>query len=193
MSDKSQQLAETFALITADPRYKEGIAYGKPRTGHPEGRVVDHIKQLDANLDKLVPLLSSEEFFKLRILIHVHDSFKHVAKRDSAIEDPWSHASLAREFLAEFSDDEDLLRMVQYHDLGFALWKQFEAKGKYSYDRLESSILSRMQDVELFLLFTIIDGFTPGKDHTKIRWFIDEVNKYRKTPRAYEAMAIFGI
>ena len=67
---------------------------------------------------------------KLRILIHTHDTFKADAKRGVAIWHPQSHASLARAFLGEFCDDEDLLAMVQLHDEPYALFLQTQRTGR---------------------------------------------------------------
>lgn len=181
-----------FEMVISDPRYATGITYGKPRTGHAEGTVAAHIEQLEANLSRMEPLLSGREFITLRILIHVHDTFKYWAKRDSAILDPNSHASLARSFLAEFTHDKDLLAMVQYHDENFALWRQFQANGRYNKERFEKLIVL-IEDMTLFLLFTVLDGYTPSKDHDRIRWFVHEVNRFVNTPRVYEAMELFGI
>lgn len=77
------------------------------------------------------------------------------------ITDPKSHASLARAFLA-IHCDADLLAMVQYHDEPFALYRQFESKGKHNQDRF-SALLKAIHDWNLFLAFCIIDGCTAGK------------------------------
>ena len=66
------------------------------------------------------------ELAKLRLLIHTHDTFKGEAKRGVAIRHPESHASLARDFLADFCDDEQLLTMVQFMTSPRALLKQGE-------------------------------------------------------------------
>lgn len=82
--------------------------------------------------------------------------------------------------------------MVQYHDEGLALYLQMQSGGKYSVKRLTERVLM-IDDMELFLMFTLIDGCTPSKDPGKIRWFVDEVNRHIKTPRVYEALELFGI
>ena len=187
---------EMLAKIKSDPRYARGIAHGVPRPGHAEGTVEKHLYDLAGNLLNLLPMISEEEFWKLAILIHVHDTFKVDARPDSPIKDPQSHASLARMFLSEFTDDLDLLQMVQYHDEGLALYMQamtpLGPKAPYNQRRMRDNVLT-IKNLELFLIFTIIDGYTPSKDHAKIRWFIDEVNKHVQTPRAYKAMEVFGL
>lgn len=59
------------------------------------------------------------------------------------ITDPKSHASLARGFLATHCDDADLLAMLQYHDEPFALYRQFESKGKYNQDRFNALLKAK--------------------------------------------------
>jgi hypothetical protein len=191
--------------------YTQGIMYGKPRTGHAEGCVKDHLADLDANLERLTRagIVDAIQFQKLSILIHVHDTFKLWARQGSAIADPDSHASLARNFLRNLFDVNrpelpseelrDLLEMVQYHDEGYALWKQFEAKGACNSQRLDK-VLRSIKDLDLFLLFTLIDGYTPSKEHSRIRWFADVVAGYlaelkdkRTLPKTSEALVLFGI
>jgi len=173
-------MKDILERLIADPRYVKNIEYGEPRPGHPEGRVRHHIADLEANLEKLAPRISEEQYGKLEFLIHVHDTFKAEAIPDSPIESPHSHASLARGFASEFTDNADLLTMIQYHDLNFAFWKQFAATGTYDIDRF-ARLLDAIHDWDLFLMFIIIDGCTEGKDLKKLGWFIREVKKQKAT------------
>ena len=173
-------MKEIVSRVIADPRYLKNIEYGEPRSGHPEGKVKFHIADLEAHLKKLAPRISEEQYWKLRFLIHVHDTFKANAVPDSPIESPRSHASLARKFATEFTDDADLLNMIQFHDLNFALWKQFAARGAYDFERF-SRLLNTIMDWDLFLLFLIIDSSSRGKDPDRVRWFIAEVRKHKHT------------
>ena len=169
-------MQEIFTKIIADPRYQANLDWGAPRSGHPEGTIRAHIAELEENLEALRPRLSTEAWWKLKILIHVHDTFKPEAVSNIAITDPRSHASLARQFLNEYCQDQDLLNMVQYHDEGHALFQQFSRKGAYSEERLEK-LLGLIQDWDLFLMFNIIDGCTRGKDRKPLRWFIAEASR----------------
>ena len=173
-------MEESLQRIVSDPRYIKNIEYGEPRSGHPEGKVKYHIAELEENLEKLAPRISKDQYWKLKFLIHVHDTFKADAIPDSPILNPRSHATLARKFAAEFTEDVDLLNMVQFHDVNFALWKQFEATDSYDVERLKI-LLDTISDWDLFLLFLIVDGSTAGKDPEKLRWFFQEVHKYKKT------------
>ncbi len=166
--------------VLADPRYLENTEYGKPRSGHPEGKVKFHIAELEEILERFAPRISEEQYWKLNFLIHVHDTFKAKAIPNSRIENLNSHASLARNFAAEFIDDIDLLNMIQFHDVNFSLWKEYAVTGSCNSERL-SRLLETIVDWDFFLLFLIIDGSTKGKEPEKLKWFIREVRKYKST------------
>ena len=164
-----------FERLTANPRYRANLDWGEPRSGHPEGTVRAHIEELERNLEALKPRLAEEDYWKLMVLVHTHDTFKAEAAPGVPITHPRSHASLARAFLAAYCDDPDLLNMVQYHDEGYALWQQLRRRGRYDEGRFER-LLATIGDWDLFLRFAIVDGSTEGKDREPLRWLLDEVN-----------------
>src|SRR6516162_3042311 len=129
-----------FQAITSDSRYLANLDWGEARPGHPEGTVRAHIAEIEPNLELLRPKLTEDEYWKLKLLIHVHDSFKTQAQPGVSIADPKSHASLARAFLATHCNDADLLAMVQYHDEPFALYRQVESKGSYNWERFNAML-----------------------------------------------------
>ena len=49
-------------------------------------------------------------------MIHVHDTFKAEAQKDTPILHPHSHATLAKEYATQFTSDTELLNIIQYHD-----------------------------------------------------------------------------
>jgi len=164
---------EILNTIRSDPAYEANLDWGKPRSGHPEGSIRKHIAELESNLERLSPRLSGEEIKKLRVLIHTHDTFKPNAKTGVAIADPQSHASLARQFLAKYVSDSDLLNLVQFHDEPFALWKKHRYGGDYT-DRL-GRLLDLIEDWDLFIAFLIVDGCTAGKSTEQLDWFFAEI------------------
>ena len=66
----------TLDAIFADPRYQKNLDWGEPRPGHPEGTVRRHIAEIEPNLESLRPRLSEADYWRLKLLIHTHDSFK---------------------------------------------------------------------------------------------------------------------
>jgi hypothetical protein len=169
-------MKEIVEQVISDARYLKNIEFGEPRSGHPEGKVKFHISELEVNLEKLAPRITEEQYWKLKFLVHVHDTFKADAVPDAPILSPNSHASLARKFASGFISDPDLLNMIQFHDVNFALWKQFKATGAYDVERFQS-LIDTINDWDLFLLFLILDGSTEGKDPNKVKWFVREARK----------------
>lgn len=174
------RMKEVLERIVSDPCYVKNVEYGEPRPGHPEGKVKNHIAELEQNLERLAARITEARYWKLKFLIHVHDTFKADAVPDSPISSPHSHASLARRFASEYTDDADLLNMIQFHDVNFSLWKQFAVTGSYDTGRFQS-LLQTIKDWDLFLIFLILDGATRGKDPKKVKWFVEEVRKTMPT------------
>ena len=160
---------EIFDAITSDRRYQRNLDWGEVRPGHPEGTIRAHIAELERNLDELRAKVSQTDYWRLKVLIHTHDTFKREAQPGASIAAPNSHASLARAFLAEFCDDADMLAMVQYHDEPFALWRQYKLKDRLNDERL-ATLLTSIRDWNLFLAFNIVDGCTQGKQRESLRW-----------------------
>lgn len=165
-----------FEAITSDPRYQRNLEWGKPRPGHPEGSVRAHIAEVDQNLETMCEKVSVSEidYWRIKLLVHTHDTFKGEAERGVSIAAPTSHASLARNFLAEFCDDTDLLAMVQFHDEPYALWRQVQAHGEFNQERM-NALFTNIRDWDLFIAFAIIDGSTEGKSRDPLRWFLQQV------------------
>ena len=69
--------------IVSNSTWLEGVSHGKPRKGHPEGKVIYHILEVLKNVAELD--CSAEEQKKLRLLAILHDSFKHMGSADEPI------------------------------------------------------------------------------------------------------------
>lgn len=165
---------QIFRAITNDPRYLQNLDWGEVRPGHPEGTIRAHIAELERNLEAVRHKLSETDYWRLRVLIHVHDTFKRDAIPGAPITAPNSHSSQARAFLADFCTDADMLAMVQCHDEPYALWRQVTTKGTFNQQRLRA-LLAAIRDWDLFLAFNIVDGCTEGKGREPLRWFFEQV------------------
>ena len=161
-----------FERMTAEARYAANVPWGEPRAGHPEGSIAAHIADLERNAAVLDAHLSGTDRWRLRLLIHAHDTFKPDAE-DVKISHPRSHASLARAFLAEFCpDDARLLDIVQFHDEPYALWRQ-EQHFRLNHARMDA-LFALIRDWDLFLAFLIVDGCTEGKSRDPLHWFFGQ-------------------
>lgn len=176
-------MKDILEKIKRDPRYLKNIEFGEPRPGHPEGKVKFHIRDLENNLELLwtqgkVP--DRTAYWKLKFLIHVHDAFKAEAETHGSPHDPKNHAFIARQYASRFTENEDLLNMIQFHDENYKLWREYRQTGRYDGERFQR-LLETIQDWDLFLLFIIIDGCTAGKEYAKLSWFIGELKKHKAT------------
>ncbi|CAN5226524.1 hypothetical protein BH11PLA2_BH11PLA2_21240 [soil metagenome] len=77
-----------YEAILNDSRYQKNLDWGEVRPGHPEGTVRAHLAEIEPNLDALRPKLLDEDYWKLKLLIHTHDSFKAESQPGVAITDP---------------------------------------------------------------------------------------------------------
>ncbi len=181
---------QVFESMTAAPCYLANLDWGEARPGHPEGTVRAHIAELEQNLEQLRHRVNEVDYWKLKILIHTHDSFKAESQPGVAITHPKSHASLARAFLEAYCCDPDLQAMVQFHDEPFALYRQIQFKGDYNQDRFKA-LLQAIQDWNLFLAFNIIDGCTEGKTREPLRWLFEVVG--HRVQSQFTAQDIIGL
>lgn len=152
------------------PLYQENIRWGLPRRGHPEGSLANHIADLEGNLQKIKHLLLPGEEERLRLLIHVHDICKPEAWVGVDSDDPHNHALLARRLLEPLCADPVMLNITQYHDDGYILF-QYYRRSQALRPRL-NKLLQAVQEVELFLLFFLIDSCTVGKHRDPVDWFL---------------------
>ena len=154
----------------ADPDFRKGLFYGKPRYGHPEGQVLYHIPEVLANVDKLD--ISTEVRRQLRIITFVHDTFKYI--EDKGHPRDWSkhHSVYARKFLEKFTQEEALLTVTELHDEAYYAWRLqalYNAPEK-SKERLQF-LLDKLQDnLQLYYLFFKCDTQTGDKIQTPVRW-----------------------
>jgi hypothetical protein len=165
---------ELERAVTADPELRAGLAWGKPRKGHPEGTVGAHVADLLRAIDRRghpAPVRA-----ELRFLALVHDAFKYRVQEWRPKSGDNHHATRARRFAEGFVDDERLLATIQYHDAPYAIWRKLKRRGKLDEERF-SSMIERVPDPELFLLFVELDGGTEGKNPEPLRWFRDELRR----------------
>lgn len=172
--DLSAELQPENALerrLLADPGFRQGLAWGVPRYGHPEGQIYKHIVEVLANIDRLP--LDAATRRRLRLIAFVHDTFKYA--EDKSRPRDWSrhHGTLARRFLEPFTQDLELLTVVELHDEAYYAWRtiflyQQPQRGQ---ERLQQ-LLRRLEGArQLFYLFFKCDTLTGDKIPTPLTWF----------------------
>src|SRR3954469_20075725 len=87
--------------VVAEPELLEGLAWGEPRAGHPEGAVGTHVGHLLETLDRCGETAERREL--LRFMALVHDSFKYQVRDRLPRVGENHHAMRARRFAEKFT------------------------------------------------------------------------------------------
>jgi len=152
-----------------------GLAWGKPRRGHPEGSVAAHVADLLEAIERWGE--TARRRSELRFIALVHDSFKYRVANWRPKVGENHHAMRARRYAERYTDDERLLATIEMHDRPYNLWRR-PPRGKFEERRL-MRMVKRIADLDLFLRFLELDGSTEGKDPEPIRAFKDELARRR--------------
>ena len=160
--------------LEADAVLREGWAWGKPRSGHPEGQVGAHVADLLRMIDE-----GGEEGARraeLRFLALVHDSLKFQVDDRLPKSGENDHGVRARRLAERYTDDERLLAVIEEHDRPYRMWRRLRRTGRLDDEAFEN-MLERVKDPGLFLRFVELDGSTEGKDPAPVEWFRDELRR----------------
>jgi HD domain len=160
--------------VAADPILQEGLAWGRPRSGHPEGTVGAHIADLLRTIDRLGE--SGRRREELRFIALVHDALKYRVQTWRPRTGENHHATRARRFADRYTDDERLLATIEQHDRPYNLWRKARRRGRRD-DEAFDRMVARIPDLDLFLSFVELDGSTEGKAQEPIAWLKDELGR----------------
>ena len=155
-----------------DPVLREGLAWGKPRRGHPEGTVGAHVADLFETIDGWGETGRRRE--ELRFLALVHDSLKYRVNNWLPRTGENHHATRARRFAERYTSDERLLAAIEQHDRPYSIWRKARRRGRPN-DHALDEMIERIPDLDLFLRFVELYGSTEGKNHEPIRWLKSEL------------------
>jgi hypothetical protein len=166
--------SELERRLIADPELREGLAWGRPRRGHPEGSVGAHVADLIQTVDRWGE--TGERRAELRFLALVHDSMKYRVRDWLPKVGENHHATRARRFAERYTSDERLLATIEQHDRPYALWRKLHRTGRVDESGLER-MLERIPDRDLFLRFVELDGSSEGKRPEPIEWLKEELRR----------------
>lgn len=167
--------------VVEDPEIRRGLAWGRPRKGHPEGSVGRHVADLLERIESSgapEPLRS-----RLRLVALVHDALKFRVMERLPHVGPNHHGARARAVVDRYTDDESLLSTVELHDRPYGIWRRVRRTGRAQTSRLDR-LVDRIVDPKLFLRFVELDGSTEGKDPEPVRWFRHELERRGADPPA---------
>jgi hypothetical protein len=160
--------------LSDDPVLQQGLAWGEPRRGHPEGSVGAHVADLLETIERWGEAGRRRQ--ELRLLALVHDSLKNCVQNWRPKTGENHHAMRARRFAEAYLDDERLLATIELHDRPYSLWRKMRRRGHLD-EHAFSEMLERIPDLDLFLRFVELDGSTEGKNHEPIRCLKAELGR----------------
>jgi 5'-deoxynucleotidase YfbR-like HD superfamily hydrolase len=111
---------------------------------------------------------------RLRFMALVHDAFKYQVRDWLPRAGENHHATRARRFAERYTDDEQILAAIEFHDRPYAIWRKLQRKGSLD-ERAFDRMMKAVGDPDLFLRFIEIDGSTEGKRPEPINWFREEL------------------
>ncbi|MFK7936078.1 MAG: hypothetical protein AB8G22_21370 [Saprospiraceae bacterium] len=158
-------------IILQQPDFQRGLHWGLPRFGHPEGKILYHIREVLDNVEKLN--ISSDMSRQLRLITFVHDTFKNIEHKGKPRDWTRHHAVLARKFMEQFTDEKAVLDVIELHDEAYYSWRyQYLYKNKEKGERRLARLLEKIGDnMQLYYLFFKCDTRTGDKIQTPLQWF----------------------
>jgi hypothetical protein len=159
--------------LVENPELLAGLAWGKPRRGHPEGSVGAHVADLIATIERWDE--TGRRRTDLRFLALVHDSFKYQMSTWLLHVGENHHAVRARRFAEGYVDDERLLATLELHDRPFNLWRRRFFRTNRAVEEALASMIRRLPDLDVFVRFVELDGSTEGKDPAPLAWLEEKL------------------
>ena len=150
---------------------------GKPRPGHPEGKIIFHIRDVLNNIDAI----PSKEKDNLRLIALIHDTFKYKVDNTKAKFGDNHHGYFARKFSEKYIDDVRVLNIIQHHDEAYNAWQTGKRKGNWfkADSRLKDllEILIKDDSIELYKDFYSCDNSTGDKIQDNFGWFVNRIKE----------------
>lgn len=160
--------------IINDEDFITGCNYGKSRPGHPEGKVIYHIKEVLENVDKYC---SDDDRSDLRFIAIIHDTFKYKVDNRKPKKGANHHAMIARRFAEKFTRDTDILKIIKLHDEAYNAWSIGGRRGDWFAAETRANQLIQGLLIEgcldLYVKFYKCDNRTGDKEQENYDWFIN--------------------
>ncbi len=173
---------ETERSFLEDQQFIEGLHWGVPRFGHPEGKVLFHIKEVLSNIDRCD--ISEDDRRKLRLIAFVHDTFKFQESKKVGQARDWSkhHAALAGNYIKNITTEEDIITITALHDEAFYAWKlaTLDQNIEASDNRFNKLIDKTKGFLQLYYTFFVCDTTTGDKNLSPIGWFEQKVPSLKR-------------
>jgi hypothetical protein len=149
--------------------------WGKPRKGHPEGKVLYHVREVLDNVD----VVAANDFMReqLRLITILHDSFKYQEVYTSPRDWSLHHAVIARQFAEQFIHDQAVLDVIEWHDNAYYCWRALRNGSPLEHtNHCINHLFDQLGDnIELYFQFFKCDTQTGDKTQEPLHWFGERV------------------
>lgn len=163
---------ELECKILEDTEFIQGVQYGKPRPGHPEGEVIKHIKEVLANVDKYCNEVNRKD---LRLIALLHDTFKYMVDDSKPKHGDNHHGHYAKIFASQYIKNNDLLSIIELHDEAYNAWASGDRRGDWNkaVKRANQLIQGLLIEgtIDLYVDFYRCDNETGDKTQECFKWF----------------------
>jgi hypothetical protein len=172
---------ETYqeSLLLSIPVFQQGLLWGQPRFGHPEGQICLHIREVLNNINK-INCLTEADRNKLRIIALAHDTFKFAEDKNKPRDWSKHHGRLARQFMENHTQDNTILDIIEIHDDAFYAWlssRQQEPPREKKWQTLEQIQKKMGSNLQLYYLFFKCDTLTGDKTRAPLLWFEKQLSQ----------------
>jgi len=157
--------------IALDPDWQQGIEWGVPRRGHPEGKTVTHVRDVLHNVDSFFG--NSNTRSQLRLIALIHDTFKAGVIQSAAQAHARSHGYLARQFAEQYIHDSGVLDVIELHDEAYkASLLLVQQRDGRAAERKACDLIARLgANAKLYMDFYLCDNQTNDKSTEHYYWF----------------------
>ena len=151
--------------IFTSGQFYEGMDFGEPRLGHPEGKVGIHTKGVLDAIDR-----ENWQTYRqsLRLVALLHDIGKvhtRYSEQGKLIGEP--HAIISERIARKFLNDENVLGVIGKHSRYNSYYRKLNAVGKFNSEAFRAEF--KALDLKLLTRFIYCDLFE--RDQTPARWF----------------------
>ncbi|MDZ7879116.1 MAG: HD domain-containing protein [Saprospiraceae bacterium] len=168
-----QPETELERRLILEPAMLEGLMWGEPRYGHPEGKVVYHIVDVFENIRRVSPPLSNKAVEQMRLVALLHDSFKYIESKEFPRDWTRHHSILARQFAEKFINDTVVLDIIELHDEAYYCWRLavLDDETEQAEARFQSLLQRCYYCFQLYYTFFRCDTATGDKTQAPVKWF----------------------
>jgi hypothetical protein len=169
--------------IATDPEWLAGVQWGKPRPGHPEGKVAFHIRDVLNNIERYFG--DSGDRSRLRLVALIHDTLKYKVIHEGPGAREKSHGYLARKFAERYINEESVLEVIELHDEAYKASMLMTQNGnREAAERQARELIARLGgNIGLFMRFYLCDNRVGEKSTAHYEWFKGLAEKHAKGRR----------